>query len=96
VVLSVEDDGPGIEAHLLDKIFEPGFSTRRDGGPWPESAHHGLGLSIVRQLVEEAGGTIHAITPPKRGARFEIELPITNVTVNLRQEPLISDGSGTR
>ena len=80
VVLSVEDDGPGIAAHLLEKIFEPGFSTRRDGGPWPESAHHGLGLSIVRQLVEEAGGTIRAVTPPKRGARFQIELPLTNVT----------------
>jgi signal transduction histidine kinase len=96
VVLSVEDDGPGIAAHLLDKIFEPGFSTRRDGGPWPESAHHGLGLSIVRQLVEEAGGTVRAVTPPKRGARFEIELPLTNVTPQLPQEPRVNDGSGTR
>jgi signal transduction histidine kinase len=34
----------------------------------------------VRQLVEEAGGTIRAVTPPKRGARFQIELPLTNVT----------------
>jgi signal transduction histidine kinase len=96
VVMSIEDDGPGIAAHLLEKIFEPGFSTRRDGGPWPESAHHGLGLSIVRQLVEEAGGTIHAITPPQRGARFEIELPLTNVTPSLGQESLLSYESGTR
>jgi signal transduction histidine kinase len=96
VVLSIEDDGPGIAAHLLEKIFEPGFSTRRDGGPWPESAHHGLGLSIARELVEEAGGTIRAITPPKRGARFEIELPLTNVTPSLGQEALLSYGSGPR
>lgn len=87
VVVSVEDDGPGIAAELLEKIFEPGFSTRREGRPWPESPHHGLGLSIVRQLVEEAGGVIRAVTPPKRGARFEIELPLTNVTPYLPSVP---------
>lgn len=96
VVLSVEDDGPGIAAHLLERVFEPGFSTRREAGPWPDSAHHGLGLSIVRQLVEEAGGTIRAITPPRHGSRFEIELPLTKVTPNLRHEPLIGYESGTR
>lgn len=93
VVLSVEDDGPGIAPELLEKIFEPGFSTRREGRAWPESAHHGLGLSIVRQLVEQAGGTVRATTPPKRGARFEIELPLTNVTPYLPSEPSLRNGS---
>jgi signal transduction histidine kinase len=87
-VLTVEDDGPGIAPELLEKIFEPGFSTRRESRAWPESLHHGLGLSIARQLVEEAGGTIRAVTPPRRGARFEVELPLTNVTPNLPSEPL--------
>jgi signal transduction histidine kinase len=86
VVLAVEDDGPGIPPGLADRIFEPGFSTRRDGLPWPDAPHHGLGLSIVRQLVEEAGGTIRAVSPPQRGARFEIELPLTIVTPSLLSE----------
>ena len=86
VVLSVEDDGPGIPAHLAERIFDPGFSTRRAERPWPDAAHHGLGLSIVRQLVEEAGGSIRAVSPPHRGARFEIELPLTNVTLPLPSE----------
>ncbi|HTW46965.1 MAG TPA: ATP-binding protein [Acidobacteriaceae bacterium] len=86
-VLTIEDEGPGIAPELLEKIFEPGFSTRRAERPWPEALHHGLGLSIARQLAEEAGGTIRALTPPRRGARFEVELPLTKVTPNLPSEP---------
>jgi signal transduction histidine kinase len=94
VVLAVEDDGPGIAPELLDKIFEPGFSTRREGRPWPEALHHGLGLTIARQLVEEAGGTIRALTPPRRGARFELELPVTNVTTHLPSVPVPDNNRG--
>jgi len=89
VVLSVEDEGPGIAPELVEKIFEPGFSTRREGHAWPDSLHHGLGLSIVRQLAEEAGGTVRAVPSPRRGARIELELPLTNVTPTL-----LSDGPG--
>jgi signal transduction histidine kinase len=96
VVMAVEDDGPGIEPELLERIFEPGFSTRRDGRAWPEAEHHGLGLSIVRQLVEQAGGTLRVVTLPRRGARFEMELPLTNVTPSLLSEPAISGGSDGR
>jgi signal transduction histidine kinase len=96
VVLSVEDDGPGIPANLLERVFEAGFSTRRENRPWPEASHHGLGLSIVRQLVEEAGGTIRTIVPSGRGARFEIELPLTNVTPADTFEPMLGDGSAGR
>jgi signal transduction histidine kinase len=94
VVLAVEDDGPGIAPELLEKVFAPGFSTRREGRPWPEALHHGLGLSIVRQLVEEAGGTVRAVAAPRRGARLEIELPLTNVTPTLPSEPPTNDKRG--
>jgi signal transduction histidine kinase len=90
-VLTVEDDGPGIPEECRKQIFEPGFSTRRDERPWPESPHPGLGLSLVRELVEEAGGTVRAASPPRRGARIEIELPLTNVTGSLLSEPLQND-----
>lgn len=94
VALSVEDNGPGIRPDLLERIFEPGFSTRRSLAPWPEAQHQGLGLSIARQLVEDAGGTIRASSAGRRGARFEIELPLTNVTPCLPGEPTIVAGSG--
>jgi signal transduction histidine kinase len=94
-LLAVEDDGPGIAREMLERVFEPGFSTRRDGRPWPESPHHGLGLSLVRELVEEAGGTVRAVVPPVRGARIEIELPLTNVTPSLPSEPVQKGGSAS-
>lgn len=92
-LLTVEDDGPGIPREWLERIFEPGFSTRKDGRPWPDSPHHGLGLRLVRELVEEAGGTVRAQSAPLRGARLEIELPLTNVPFSLPSEPVQSSGS---
>jgi signal transduction histidine kinase len=87
VLLTVEDDGPGIPTEFLERVFETGFTTRQGGRSWPESQHHGLGLSIVRQLVEAAGGTVRAVVPPSGGGRFEIELPLTNVTPSLLSVP---------
>jgi signal transduction histidine kinase len=73
VVLSVRDNGPGIPADHLPHIFDAGFSTRPENHG--EEAH-GLGLSIVSQLVAAAGGTVRAVSPSGLGARFDIELPI--------------------
>jgi len=87
ILVCVEDNGPGIRSDQLDRIFEAGFSTRRANRPWPEAPRRGLGLSIVRQLVEEAGGTVRAAASPGRGARLEIEIPLTNVTPSLPSEP---------
>jgi two-component system sensor histidine kinase AtoS len=65
VVLSVEDDGPGIRGEQREAIFKP-FVTTKPGGT-------GLGLAICRKIVEEHGGTIHA-EPGAVGARFVIRL----------------------
>jgi signal transduction histidine kinase len=78
LVLAVEDSGGGIPEELLEKIFEPGFTTRPGAGSegiWA-SSHRGLGLSITRSIVEAAGGRIHAENSARQGARFVIELPI--------------------
>jgi len=79
LVLTVDDNGPGIPRKALDKIFESGFSTRSsnsvENGGWP-ATHRGLGLSITRSVVEAAGGRIHAANRAPSGARFEIELPV--------------------
>lgn len=93
VVLAVEDDGPGIPPDRLNVIFNPGYSTRQTGRPWPEAPRRGLGLSIVRRLVKEAGGAVRAVVLPGRGARFEIELPLTKVTNPLLSaRPLLTRG----
>ncbi len=92
VCLTVEDNGPGIAEEHMDRIFEPGFTTRAAGRSWPEAQHRGLGLSIVRQLVEAAGGSVRVKAAPIQGARFEVELPLTvdmpltNVTPTLPSE----------
>lgn len=86
VLLTVEDSGPGIPTEFLERVFDAGFTTRPQGHSWPDSQHRGLGLSIVRELVEAAGGTVRALTSPVHGARFEIELPLTNVTPTLLLE----------
>jgi len=79
LMLTVEDNGPGIPKKALDKIFDSGYTTRTVDsfrhGDWPAS-HRGLGLSITRYIVEAAGGSIHAANRAPTGARFEIELPV--------------------
>lgn len=68
VRLRVGDDGQGIEARRLDEIFEP-FSTSREKGS-------GLGLFIVRRIVEEHHGRIDVDSEPGRGTTFTLELPL--------------------
>jgi signal transduction histidine kinase len=62
--LRVEDDGRGIPAGQLARIFEPAFSTTTSGT--------GLGLAIVRRLVEGWGGTIAVESEPGRGTTFTL------------------------
>ena len=63
----VIDDGPGIPAELLEKIFTP-FFTRRPGGT-------GLGLALVQRIVQAHHGSISVRSEPGRGTTFRVELP---------------------
>ncbi len=63
----VRDSGPGLPEHIRDKIFVPGFTTKR-------AENHGLGLSLVKQYVELAGGRI-SIDFPEGLTEFAIEIP---------------------
>lgn len=67
VLLSVEDDGPGIPESMIDSLFRPFVTTKSKG--------NGLGLAICRKVVEEHGGVITAEHGRACGARFEIRLP---------------------
>lgn len=73
LLLTVEDNGPGIPAGALEKIFTSGFSAHPAGSR--EAGHRGLGLAITRSIVEAAGGSIRAENRAPRGARILIELP---------------------
>lgn len=69
LLVEVEDDGPGISEELLERIFEPFFSTKNRG------EGTGLGLSVCRKLVEAHGGTLVATAGARGGALFRLTLP---------------------
>ncbi|GAA2838614.1 two-component system sensor histidine kinase ChvG [Aminobacter aminovorans] len=78
-VITVEDNGPGIRAENIDRIFERFYTDRPAGEAFGQNS--GLGLSISRQIVEAHGGTLRAenITGTKpgelKGARFIVAFP---------------------
>ncbi|HTO80726.1 MAG TPA: MHYT domain-containing protein [Methylomirabilota bacterium] len=67
VRLSIADNGPGIPADILSKVFEPLFTTKSFGV--------GLGLPTVRQIVEQHGGTIDVESAVDEGTTFIVWLP---------------------
>ncbi len=80
VRILVEDNGPGIRAEKIDRIFERFYTDRPSAEAFGQNS--GLGLSISRQIIEAHGGTIHAenmadpATGDLIGARFIVELPV--------------------
>lgn len=73
VQIDVEDDGPGIPEAQRGRIFEP--FMRLEAGRRQGQAGCGLGLSIVRRIVERHGGSIELDRSPLGGARFRLLLP---------------------
>lgn len=69
VVLTVEDNGPGIPAETLEEIFDPFFTTKEPG------KGTGLGLALSAQLIEGVGGEILAGNRKTGGAVFTLRLP---------------------
>ncbi|MGL4974445.1 MAG: sensor histidine kinase, partial [Bosea sp. (in: a-proteobacteria)] len=74
VIVSVQDDGPGIPESARERVFERFYTDRPEQGFGQNS---GLGLSISRQIIEAHRGTITATARPdgKSGACFMIRLP---------------------
>jgi signal transduction histidine kinase len=73
--VEVFDSGKGIPAADLPFVFDRFWKRARSGMP----AGHGLGLSVVRAIVEAHGGTVVAENRPERGTNFVIKLPILPV-----------------
>lgn len=70
VCVTLADDGPGIPAEMIGKIFDPFFSTKRPGGG------SGLGLTICHAVAKEHGGSIEVQSVPGSGARFQVFFPV--------------------
>jgi two-component system sensor histidine kinase AtoS len=72
VIVDVADNGPGVPAELNDRIFDPFFTTKLKGT--------GLGLGIVRKIVDAHDGRIDLSSSKETGTRFRVTLPVTSAT----------------
>ncbi|MGD9158397.1 MAG: PAS domain S-box protein [Desulfobacteraceae bacterium] len=89
VKLSVEDTGTGIAPEIINKIFEPYYSTKNVG------EGTGLGLSIIHGIVKNCNGDIDFISIPDEGATFHVYLPLveTEVTPLIERSPEVPKGN---
>ena len=76
--LRIADNGPGIPADLLPRLFEPFFSTRNEG--------LGFGLSVCESLLSNMDGSIRVQNIAPHGAEFIITLPLARKTPHVAPE----------
>jgi len=69
VRLVIEDNGVGMEPHVMERMFEPFYSTK------PRNEGTGLGLSISHRIIQDHGGRIHYESEPGHGTKAIVELP---------------------
>ena len=74
VIIRVKDDGKGISAEIIGRIFEPLVTTKRGQGGT------GLGLAITRRILHAADGDITVESEPGKGAQFMISIPRAHET----------------
>jgi signal transduction histidine kinase len=74
IIVTISDNGPGIPAEAIPRIFEPNFTTKNQGAKFGL----GLGLAISNEIVRQHGGFIKVSNRERGGAKFEIILPVKN------------------
>ncbi|MCX6911070.1 MAG: ATP-binding protein [Verrucomicrobia bacterium] len=79
VTVSVSDTGAGIPPHLIGRIFEPYESTKKGGS--------GLGLMIVRRIVQQHGGAIDVDSVVGKGTVFRLRLPTREKRARVLEAP---------
>jgi len=70
IQLSIADNGIGISKEIMDKIFLPGFSTKKTGS--------GIGLAVAKHGIEQSGGQLWVESVVGKGTTFYIEIPVAN------------------
>ena len=78
--IEIQDTGVGMSAHVKDRIFEPFFTTKGENG-------NGLGLSIVRRIVQEHGGDVRIESQAGKGSRFILLLPLSGPAIDSPLHP---------
>jgi len=68
LVLSIDDNGPGIPRDLRQKIFEPFFTTKENST--------GIGLSLCHRIITDHKGTLKVVSSELGGTKFIIEMPV--------------------
>ncbi|HSD62715.1 MAG TPA: HAMP domain-containing sensor histidine kinase, partial [Ignavibacteriaceae bacterium] len=67
-ILTIDDNGKGIDEQHREKIFEPGYTTKEKG--------MGIGLKLSKRFVEGIGGTITLVNKAEKGTKFRITIPV--------------------
>jgi len=88
VVILVRDDGSGIPAEILPRIFEPFLTTKETG------RGVGLGLAISHSILDRHNGNIEVQSEPGRGTTFTVTLPWDEDETKPQAEPVIASVSG--
>jgi len=73
IEISIKDNGNGIPQKILDKIFQPFFTTK------PTGLGTGLGLSLAYDIVKAHGGEVEVDSKDGEGSEFRIDLPTSNI-----------------
>ncbi|MDR1683800.1 MAG: response regulator, partial [Candidatus Symbiothrix sp.] len=87
LLISVEDDGPGLDKKYIDKIFEPFFQIQNKENGMKTGS--GLGLSLSQSLAAKHNGRIEVESTPGNGAKFTFVLPVVSELIEQESEPAV-------
>ncbi len=71
VKIIVSDNGPGISSSVSETLYKPGHTTK-------DREHAGLGLAIIRKIINDLGGSIQHVSDPETGTTFTVTIPLTS------------------
>nr|WP_319575359.1 ATP-binding protein [uncultured Desulfobacter sp.] len=89
ICLTVSDTGCGMDKNTLEQIFNPYFTTKKEG------KGTGLGLSISYGIIKKLNGNIKVSSQPNKGTTFHVYLPVTSITKNREYEDNVNVEKGT-